>query len=227
MAAKPESNWGRILRGIVILLIPVVSAAAGGYGTWVFFTTSRTSAVEAEAVEWRPLGAPPGKAVKILGTYLPPPALCVETDDGGRYQYIGCPDKPGPDCWRGVEACEEASLPKGAPEVLEFTARNPPGRVVDSVVIQIPIEFSEQTTNYAVLEDGSVWVWDYTRNGLDALGWLVFSFFGAIAGFVIGIIISFAMAVRAWGWRRAITYFAIGIIILVVMGLWFVIRTSA
>ncbi len=214
MAKKPQSNLGCILTGIVVLFIPIVSAVAGGYGTWAFF-----SALYPAATEWRPLGSPPAKAIKILSVHDYGYDLVVQTNDGGRYKCMCWPRKPESelDCWRKVELPEELPPLKDTTETPDFTAPNPPGRAVDSVIIYLIGEIPVQT-NYAVLEDGSVWVWDLgfvrTRN-LDRLGLAIL---GAVAGFGIGTIISITMGVKTWGGRRATLYFATGIAILVVMG---------
>ncbi len=220
MAKKPQSNLGCILTGIVALLIPIASAVAGGYGTWAFFNT-----LYPEATEWQPLGSPPAKAIKILSMRDYGYDLVVQTNDGGRYKSICWPRKPASelDCWRKVELSEELPPLKDTTETPHFAAPNPPGRTIDSVIIDLDGEIPEQT-NYAILEDGSVWVWylSFARTrSLDRLGLAIL---GAVASFGIGTIISVKIGVKAWGGQRATIYLAIGVAILVIMGALFFLR---
>jgi hypothetical protein len=96
--------------------------------------------------------------------------------------------------------------------------------VVDTVAILSGGELIRQT-NYAVLEDGSVWMWDYTGGGgVASMAAVFLAVCGAVAGLTIGAIISVTIGIRAWGGQRATIYFAIGIMILIIMGLLFLLR---
>ncbi len=215
MAKNLQLNLGGILTGIVILLIPLVSAVAGCYGTWVFSTRPYAP----EATQWQLSGPLPAKAIKILGKLRDRGDLVVQTDDGGRYRYICRERNPGLGCWQKVEVDEEIIPLKDIQEKPAFDAPNPPGRVVDSVSIPLPaIPEVLRQANFAVLEDGSVWVWDYTNLGLGALAFLMLAVFGAAVSYGIGSIISFVIAVKLWGRQQAIIWLATGLMILVILG---------
>ncbi len=224
MAKKPQSNLGCILTGIVVLLIPIVSTAACGYGTLVLFM--RLDAPEV-TTQWQPSGPLPAKAVKILGAGKYGYDPVVQTNDGRRYSYTCWQSNqrtPEPDCWREVAAWEEVTPLQGIQETPKFVTPNPPGKVVDAVTILWGGELIRQT-NYAILEDGSMWVWDYTGgDGVAAMVAVFLAVCGALAGLAIGATISVTIGVRAWGGQRATIYFATGIMILIIMGLLFLLR---
>ncbi len=225
MAANTGSTWRRVLRAITILLIPILTAVACGFGPLAAFAMligGPGQALPAKQYPWVSWGSPPVKAVRILGTYQK--NLCVEAKDRTRYVKQDC-SAPSPECWRKIELWRRVVPPEDTPKNVQFRAPAPPGKVVDSVEIQsIPFQ-----TNYAVLEDGSVWVWDYQLPyhddpGVGAIG-VGLLFCGGAAGLVIGLSISFVLAVRTWGWGRAILYFAIvAAIYAVVKGVEFVIN---
>jgi hypothetical protein len=136
---------------------------------------------------------PPAKAIKILGTLRGD--LVVQANDGGRYRYTCWPGDSNPACWRNVEIWEGVTPLQDISEEPIFTAPNPPGKAVDSVAVNSGHELLRQT-NYAVLEDGSVWVWDYANLGTAAVVFLVLAVLGAAASYVIGSIVSFVIAAK-------------------------------
>jgi hypothetical protein len=177
---------------------------------------------------WVSWGSPPAKATRVLGTYQN--SLCVVGSDKERYVKQDCA-APSPDCWRKLESWEKVAPLRNIPEYIEDFSNPLMSKVVDSVGTAEPDDAPPpQTTytTYAVLEDGSVWVWSHQRPVYDNAGpevlWFLLSLGGAAAGLVIGISISFVLAVRMWGWRQTILYYAIGIAIYgVVKGVWAVI----
>ncbi len=197
MARKPESNLGCILRGIVFALIPIVGMIAGVYEVWITSTTPRISP---ETIPWQSLGFPPAKAIKVLGVSQSDHDLVVQTVDGERYIFQCGRSKPqaGQYCWYKLE---ELPPLQSISETPRFVVPNPPGSVVSSVAIPLP----NRQINYAVLEDGSVWVWNYDPRPPDSMGGeelatLMAFFIFAVVGLVIGIIISVIIAVLAWRW---------------------------
>jgi hypothetical protein len=109
---------------------------------------------------------------------------------------------------------EELPSPTDTPQAPQFAAPNPPGRAVDSLVIAS----GGRQTNYAILEDGSVWTWDYAvppdSMGGEVLAAVVLLPICALASLVIGIIISVIIAVLAWRWGALKTIATIVITIL-------------
>jgi hypothetical protein len=127
---------------------------------------------------WRSLGMPPER-----------PTAFVDADD--RYVYLrgeggsllGC-DCNGPTadnaCWKRVEKTQESGAYVDRDVSYEGKRASPPGPVVESLDLTI-YRHAETTVyvQYAVLEDGSVAVWQYTADANWNLGTL---FLGPICG---------------------------------------------
>ncbi len=228
IAAKSQSTWRRALRAIGVLLIPALAAIMCSCSAGTPFLILEMKWY-ADLYPWVSWGSPPAKATRILGTYQN--SLCVVGSDKERYVKQDCA-APSLDCWRKLGPGEKVVPLKNIPEYFIEHFSNPlMSKVVDSVGTAEPVDAPPpQTTytTYAVLEDGSVWVWSHQRPVYDNAGpgmlGLLFSFVGGAAGLLIGISISFWLAVRMWGWRQAILYSAIVVAIYVVArGLWAVI----
>jgi hypothetical protein len=228
IGAKTQATWRRALRTIGVLLIPVLAAVlcSCSAGTPFLILDARCYAEMNPWVSW---GSPPAKATRILGTYQN--SLCVVGSDKERYVKQDCA-APSPDCWRKLGPREKVAPLQNTTEYIEHFSNLLMSRVVDNVGTE---EFGEGPpiyTTYAILEDGSVWVWKHERYFLDNAGpgmlGLLLSFVGGVAGLLIGISISFWLAVRIWGWRQAILYYAIGVATYgVVRGVWAVIDAVA
>jgi hypothetical protein len=142
------------------------------------------ASVDGKFQKWQVIGTPPDKAIKILARNY------VETQSGLLYHYeykSGCEN----DCWVIVktipsdedvgQSVEEADCLKNAyyPSVENF---------VDSK--SFCYWYAPQVIVYinTIDKDGTVYFWGNAR-GEDGMWILAVSFFGGVAGFIIGLIV--------------------------------------
>ena len=148
-------------------------------------------------VKWHSLGSPPEKIIKIAG--LCEEEVCVETESNNVYMFNSyiCGEEVAQSCWEQVDAMliEE-------PEVVscwyEFPVKSLPPTTIQSIVTNDCGSGGASQTNYALLNDGSIWVWDSSTTDLQGTGLFILAFpFGAIS-FIIGSIIALHNIPAAW-----------------------------
>ena len=138
---------------------------------------------------WKPLGKPPEKAVKIsyyegnVKDYLP----FVETTDGIVYFYSNSLSNNQKNYWVKTDF-SELPIKKTYPcyKVDPFDVPKPPGKVIDMVEFEscwVGLAVISATTtqhNFVLLEDGSVWAWEYSHPIP------IFAFFSVVVHTIIG-----------------------------------------
>lgn len=127
-----------------------------------------TALSEGTFVLWRQLEAPPEDVASILtsNTYI----VQIETRSGEVYQaeISKCLQSAG-GCWEKANRTYELEPPywhKGSRCRSCFQEmKEPPGRIVECGSATLPFECYREA-HYALLEDGTIWVWQHAVCGL-------------------------------------------------------------
>ena len=180
----------KIIRSLFIISI---FGTAGFFAGVQIADWAQNRANSARFTEWETLGKPPSDAVAVHigehGGYL------IEGKDGAFYYCQGLQTN-GPCIWHTVETNDAVlgvnySDPAVWPEV-----PHPPGDVISEAFYAFSGGEMFMQTNYAVLDDGSVWIWEHGVNGMYQIGTsLSLIALGVIAGLIIG----FTVSIIWWG----------------------------
>ena len=154
------------------------------------------SCQRADAAEWESLGQPPEPPVEIVDAGLS--KVYVRVDGGSLFEcdHIRAPYDDR--CWN--EVIEVGALDPGLEYRNTFAGEipAPPGPVVQSLDLSWHRAERAKHRRYALLEDGSVWLWDYNA---DANTGLLTLMGGPVCGLglaiVVVILIWLAAGVRA------------------------------
>lgn len=176
---QPKGRLSRarflLVTGVILVLLPCLGlAGSAGY----------LKARQAGALaRWRPLGAPPDGGVDIatgdIGT------VYVHTAAGSIYGCRHRGARGADDCW--YEAQEPLSVDREArfdKRLYQRKVEPPPGRVVDTLEVALWQAEDAFETRYALLEDGTVWKWEYDVGGYLSLFIIIL---GPLAGVGLGI----------------------------------------
>ena len=174
------SVWIRIFISLGIFL------CTSAIGLWVGSLLIPDAHTEAQKIKWATFGFPPEKVEKIVGEHLCENAygIIVETAVGQR--YISCPS--GWQTW---------DTPSISPMILNECQADPPTQYspgfsslpqpVKACAFKYMSEWTIVEYVYTILDDGSVWEWDFTFG----IGNVIASYLkGLFWGFIAGIIIS-------------------------------------
>ena len=142
---------------------------------------------------WNPLGKPPKKAVKIF--FHKDNSPFVETADGTIYLCSHSLLHNGEDCWIETDYSKiETKASNPCYQVKPFNVSKPPGKVIDMVEFEScePTGFSAnfKQHNFALLEDGSVWTWEYSRRTLGIFRVFSYAVVGIFLGGIPGTVIA-------------------------------------
>jgi hypothetical protein len=145
-------------------------------------------------VQWRLLGSSSEKVTKILGfcDY----AICVQTDNQKIYSAHGC-DGSSSSCWEQVEqpVIEE---PHFGSCWFKFTEKTPPKRIIQVIKTNDCGSGGAIQTDYALLADGNVWVWEHTVTDLQPLPWFMLAIQVAIISFIVGVVVTIIYTPMMW-----------------------------
>ena len=142
----------------------------------------------ADAGGWESLGTPPEALEAMVDASLD--AVYARAVDGSLF---AC-DRTGPTrdnaCWQEIAELPEREAGVDHRDTYGKEIPAPPGRVVES--IDVSRMFAERSSHarYALLEDGSIWHWDY--NG-DANWSLLLLASGPVCGLALAIVIVLVM----------------------------------
>ena len=183
--AKRRLSWARLLlaTGAILVLLPCL----GLVGSATYLKSWRAGSQS----RWRSLGAPPDGGAEIVTGDRD--VVYVRTATGSIY---GCEHRsssaPG-NCW--IEAEGPLSVDPEARfdrRLYKGEVEPPTGTVVDTLDVTVWYAEDAFETLYFLLEDGTVWKWDYD---VGSYWTLVILFLGPLAGAAAGI----AIAVVLWG----------------------------
>ena len=184
---KPVLNL--LLTILLALALPILGVALG----FQFSVAWNTGSL----ARWERLPEPPARVEKFVGGSTS--QVFIQAADG---QIYAC-TLAGGECWAPADAPPDyPSIDAACAEYpIRYDLSAPPGKVMDVLETQwCHFEAGEQT-NYALLEDGSLWRWHHrdanflnlARAGVSALG-------GCVAGLLFGAIILFSF----WLFNRAL-----------------------
>jgi len=145
---------------------------------------------------WKPLGKPLEKPIKI--SFYEENSPLVQTIDGTIYTCLNSLSANQKDCWIKTEFLE---LPKKESSpcytVDPFDVPKLPEKVIDMVEFEScpnrGLMFSTpRQHNFALLEDGSVWAWEYSHRvgGFAFFDIFIYTIMGAVLGLILGGVIT-------------------------------------
>lgn len=181
-ASAGSQHWDRrIFAGMAIIVI----CAIVGTGLGVYQGEQFIYAVD----PWRSLGTPPQPATKIL--LADRSGLYVETNSQQIYRccWIATPVPATPEFDR------DCYPPNTTQHPLPVTPPPLPRQIVDRLETAVLMEGCEHI-HYAILDDGSVWRWQYSASLLKELMPIfdgILGFFGGAITGLVGVMTFFAM----------------------------------
>ena len=181
-----------LITAAILLLLPCLGLGGG----FAYLRVRKTGVL----TRWRSLGAAPGGGVEILTADIG--VVYVAAGTGKAY---GCKHRgrtADRDCWH------EAQEPLIVDDDTKFDVRlfegevvAPSGTVLDSLDVTIWRAEDVFETRYVLLEDGTVWKWEYDVGSYWSFTLLVL---GLAAGLVVAVVVVVVMWARAGmgAWRR-------------------------
>jgi len=152
------------MKGIIRVALVVVGCTVLGFiGGLVIQSPLSKVISEGAFTRWRSLGSPSERMISLLGIgqYGPDHVVYAETEAGNVYRC----------CPRSVGQWERAEPPKYVSDQpcwrLPRRASPPPRPVRDCVEIAM-YEWATDRTQFALLDDGTVWMWHH-HVGLETL----------------------------------------------------------
>ncbi len=182
------------LVGIIALILTTLLGACCGY----FIINIMNSGI---FVRWQNLGSP--SEPRMLGRSLDEKAVKIEAYDTVRVRVITNLSRrfntqhefclnylmPSKNCW--YEQQEDFFPAEYQSCKLQFRLSSPPGRVIDQAQVKY-CNFTETSqTSYAILDNGTVWVWHHTARTNPSYAITVAIIPGALTGLIIGVFMLF------------------------------------
>ena len=164
-----------------LFLVFVVFGCSGG------FVAAKLSALGLFE-KWVYLGAPPDGGVEILDSYGS--EIIVRSANG---QVYSCSTRPGRSCWKTIEWPPQVTGYRELIKFGHFWIVNTPENAIDSIkVAYYPGVEDYAEAKYVLLNDGSVWGWQYSIHDTDMWTWIyVYSPFicsGILGGVILGLV---------------------------------------
>lgn len=177
---------------LMSILIPVVTATLAVQILFAYGSLSDSG----RFIQWSSWGSPAESVIKILG--FCDHALCVQTTNNKIFgvSTYHCDESSRP-CWKQLEqpVIEE---PYFGSCWFRFTEKNPPKRVLQMIRTNSCGSGGAIQTDYALLADGNIWVWEHTVTDLQGLQWFVLAIPVAGISFIIGIVVVLIFAPIIW-----------------------------
>jgi hypothetical protein len=174
---------------IALTLFVIISTSAGG--VWLGSVITPNVNTAARGTKWTSLGTPPEAAVKIAGEFLCDQSYGVVVQSASGANFLSCPS--GWRRWNEYGAPWHLSACRGNPPTQYSPGFENLPRPVRDCGFRYTSEWAISETVYTVLEDGSVWQWNFTYSiGTIIAYWIG----GLIFGLAVGIVISIYI------WRR-------------------------
>ena len=184
----------RFFKGLFVILIGIFIPIASAILAVSIVFSYGSIHDSGRFAQWHVLGSPPERVTKILGfcDY----AICVQTDSLKIYSAHGC-DGSSSSCWEQVEqpVIEEPHLGSCW---FKFTEKSPPKRIIQVIKTNNCGSGGAIQTDYALLEDGNVWVWTHTVTDLQALPWFALAVPVAIISLIIGVVVAEIYMPKIW-----------------------------
>ena len=170
---------GRFGRRLPGYLIPVILTLVGlVLGLGVFLISEFIH----QWGSWEELDTPPSSLLRLAAAT--DRHVIVETSDGTFYEVYCRATYPDERCWEKTGPPREASISYACDD---YWLPAPPGPVRDRLAFCLRHEYI-RLTQYALLEDGSLWRWQVTTNPLGQVAGLFWSVvLGAVVGAIVGV----------------------------------------
>jgi len=172
----------------IIFIFIIVATSIGGVVLGNLLTPDARRA--ARGIKWISLGIPPEGAVKIAGESVCGRSYEVVVQSASGKYYLYCSSE-----WRQYQS------ENGDPFILGTCQGNPPTQYSPGFdKLPYPVkdcgfifthEWGINETVYSVLEDGSVWKWDFTY-GFNT----IFKYW--IGGLILGLIVGILISIGVW-----------------------------
>jgi len=171
--------WVRLLlaTGVILTLLPCL----GLVGNVAYFRYQKAGAFS----HWQSLGAPPYSGVDIVTGDIG--VVYVRTAAGNIYGCMHKRKRVADNCW--YEAQEPLSVDRKATfdnRLYQNEVEPPPGSVADMLDVTVWHAEDAFETRYILLEDGTVWKWEYDMGAYFSLFILIL---GPLAGLALGIMV--------------------------------------
>jgi hypothetical protein len=171
--------------GAILVLLPCL----GLMGAGAYIRARRAGAFS----RWRSLGQPPGTGVDIVTGDAD--VVYVRTATGLVYRCDHGETRAAEDCWDyAQEPLTVHSKARLGTSVYQGELEPPPGTVVDTLHVTIWYAEDAFETRYVLLEEGTVWMWQYDVGAYWTLSILLI---GPAVGAAIGIVAVIVLWARA------------------------------
>jgi len=186
VARRPWSGARLLLATLALLILLPCLGVLGGAG---FLGLRQSGAFS----RWRSLGAPPGGGAEIITGDLE--VVYVRAHNGAAYS-CAYGEKPAPaDCWRpAVEPFRVDPEATFGERVLEKDVPPPAGTVSDTLEVTAWYAEDAFEARFALLDDGTLWVWRYD------VGSYLYLFI-LVVGLVVGGLVGVVGVVLLWARR--------------------------
>ena len=175
-------TWKRFAIPVVIVIISSCSLAFVGCSIGGMETRGSFE-------PWHPLGVPPEQATKIYYAHYENTPF-VETVNGNFYQCTHFRQSSSENCWNKVNRSDLEIIDSYPciPDV-HFNVPSPPGEVLDMIEVQGCAGglggMSTTQHNFVLLEDGSVWGWNYDHSSFSGIIIVGYIFEGLYWGVIL------------------------------------------
>jgi hypothetical protein len=185
------SLWKKIALSLLVILV------TSGIGLWIGSLNIPDAHNEAQKIKWTSRGSPPEPAEKITGVFLCEDQYGVIVESTAGNGYIACPSGWQP--W---------DKPDITPMLLDTCRGNPPTsyspafetlpRPVRACAFRYMNEWTIVENVYTILDDGSVWEWNFTFG----IGNVIAQYInGLFWGFIGGVILSSVVWLGGKRWK--------------------------
>ena len=172
-----------ILRISLVLVIPIACVLLG-YLVGRQLSGAGHLPSSPRGVPWRSLGTPVGKPVDILAADVS--SVATISEDGSISYWSAASG------WQEVDQMPTFRHTEASTGLVHDP---PPGDVIVTHKSLVRDE-AGVFTEFAVLADGSVWIWQYQQPGLGLLVAFVYGVAGSCVGLLVGLVLAW------WGWRK-------------------------
>jgi hypothetical protein len=182
--AQRPSSWARLLlaTGFLVALLPCLGLVGGG----AYLKARQAGAFS----RWRSLGVPPGTGVDLVTGDID--VVYVRTASGDLHACRHRGAGAARDCWeRAQEPLSVDPDVRFDQRVYEREVQPPGGTVLDSLYVARWYAEDAFETRYVLIEDGTVWKWEYDVGG----NW---SLLILLAGGLAGMVLAMAAAALMW-----------------------------
>lgn len=181
LAASRSAPSRVSLLAITVLIILLCSPCLGLGGSVVYLNLGG----DGRFSRWRSLSSPPAGAVALVTA--DPNVVYAEAADGGVYVCSHNGRAAGAGCWAAAEPPYEVSSDADFERsFFTGTVPPPPGETVDQLYVSLDFVELGLEARYAVLADGTVWVWEYSASSYDSL---IVLLAGPVVGLALGLIV--------------------------------------